>query len=651
MKIRVGLVIIALLAALSWGASGQGRILDLSAHDFNKDGHSLSGKWEFYWNQLLSPTDFSTALPFEDISVPQSWSRLGHPLLGVATYRLRLLLPDQQQGLALFFPVIDASSKIWINGTLIKETGVVSADRQVYQPRLMSAFVPLPEKTKSIDLIVQVANFSYTHAGIGGSSRIDRSSTLVERMNRTNGVENFFSGSLIALFIYQVILYFLFQRGKPYLWLALICLSVALRSLIIHGGSFLLPNLFPQVSWEIWKKIEYGGVYAVSALFPLYVYHLFPDFSPRKPIRVFVIVALALVALVIVTPQYIYGRVLDVCHLMLVLGFIYAFYSIRNAWKAGSEDAKIILFGVLASFPFILIEILKNSRLLFIEFGFMFLVEIGVLVFLIFQVFLLASHYAKAYRQVEVARASLEKTVTERTSQLTTANEVKDRLLSIMSHDIRSPLNSLRGLLTLFNQGHMTKDELTNFAKVVERDLNKTGMLVDNILFWTAAQLKGVKIKMESFDLARLIEQNIQLLQTFADSKKLRIIKEVTSPLVMQSDKNILYLVLRNLLSNVIKFSREEDTILIRAGKTSTHFFLEVKDNGTGIDEETLHKLNNPKETRSKEGTEEEKGAGLGLLLSRTYLSEIGGQLLVSSEEGKGSTFRVELPLTSVATE
>ena len=78
-------------------------------------------------------------------------------------------------------------------------------------------------------------------------------------MNRSNGIENFFAGSLIAMFVYQMILYFLYHRGKPYLWLALICLGVALRALIVHGGSFLLPNLFPFVSFEIWKKLEFGN--------------------------------------------------------------------------------------------------------------------------------------------------------------------------------------------------------------------------------------------------------------------------------------------------------------------------------------------------------------------------------------------------------
>src|SRR6185369_15506185 len=161
---------------------------------------------------------------------------------------------------------------------------------------------------------------------------------IFEYKNRINGVENFFAGSLMALFVYQLILYFLYHRGKPYLWLGLICLGVALRALIVHGGSFLLPNLFPQVEWEYWKKIEFGSVYAISALFPLYVYHLFSDQAPKWPVWIFVGVGVVLCATVMVTPQYVYGRLLEVCHGILLLAFIYAVYSIRRAWKAGSSD-------------------------------------------------------------------------------------------------------------------------------------------------------------------------------------------------------------------------------------------------------------------------------------------------------------------------
>jgi len=436
----------------------------------------------------------------------------------------------------------------------------------------------------------------------------------------------------------------LFHRGKPYLWLALICLGVALRAVIVHGGSFLLPNLFPFVPWEIWKKIEFGSVYAISALFPLYVYHLFYQQAPKKLIWIFVGVATFLCGAVVVTPQYVYGGLLEICLLMLLLSFMYAIYTIAKAWRAGSEDARIILFGVLASFPFILLEIVKNSRFFPMEVQFMYMVELGVLVFLLFQVYLLASHYAKSYKNLETLNQNLEKIVEERTGQLVTANTVKDRLLSVVSHDIKSPLNSLRGILSLYNRGSVSKDEFSHFTKQLESDLGKTSMLVENILFWTASQLKGVQVSLEKFNLTLLLEENIQLFQTIAGIKKIVIRHDVPPGLTIKSDRNILNLVLRNLLSNAIKFSFESGEITITVKELKSSILIEVKDQGVGIDEETIQSLMNVQTTKSTAGTTYEKGTGLGLALCRDYLEQMGGKLGIESIQGSGSTFTVELP-------
>ena len=237
--------------------------------------------------------------------------------------------------------------------------------------------------------------------------------------------------------------------------------------------------------------------------------------------------------------------------------FVYAVYSIVKAWRAGNPDARVIFFGVMASFPFILTEILKNSLFHPVSFGFMYLVELGVLVFLLFQVYLLAHHYAKSYQKLETVNQDLERIVGERTSQLSTANKVKDRLLSVMSHDIKSPLNSLRGILQIYNMGAITQEEFSTFARQVENDLNTTSMLVENILYWTAGQVKGIQVTKEVFDLKSLLEENLRLFHTAVVNKKLNVTHNVMKPLTLHTGRNILNLAVRNLIANAIKFSFE----------------------------------------------------------------------------------------------
>jgi signal transduction histidine kinase len=620
---------------------------DLSRDTFENGPLYLSGTWEFYWNKLLVPGDFATRQTPEWIHVPGSWHRQGnYTTLGFATYRLQIIMPKTYHSLSLYIPIINSSAKIWINGNLVEEIGKVSDSEEPYKARLSPAFVSLPENKRSLEIIIQASNFTYFSGGIAGTPQIDKSSAIFARMGRTNGVENFFAGSLIAMFIYQLILYFLYHRGKPFLWLALICLGVALRALIVHGGSFFLPNLFPAISWEFWKKIEFGSVYGIVALFPLYIYHLFPGYAPKKPIAFFVVIAAILCLAVIITPQYVYGKLLDVSHVGLLIAFIYAVYSIGRAWKAGNLDARIILFGVFASFPFILAEILKNTRFFpSVNIELMYMVEMGVLVFLLFQVYLLANHYATSYKNLETLNLNLEKIVDERTNQLITANTVKDRLLSVMSHDIKSPLNSLRGILQLYNKSAVSKEEFATFAQHIENDLNRTSMLVENILYWTASQLKGVQVKMEAFDLYLLIEENVQLFKTIVANKNIRLNHDTKKNLILNTDRNILNLVLRNLIANAIKFSYSGSVVQIQVNLTENTLHILVKDEGVGMDSAVFKTLFTPASIVSTPGTVNEKGTGLGLSLCLEYLKRVGGDLSVQSEKDKGTTITVVLPV------
>jgi two-component system sensor histidine kinase ChiS len=619
---------------------------DLSEHNFETDGAvSLSGEWEFYWSKLLTPNDFTHDQQPEWLWA-YSWNRQSdHPAVGYATYRVRLKLPQHHRGLTIFILAFNSAGKIWLNNELVLESGTVSSQQESHVPKLGNSVVTIPENLQDVELVIQISNWTYFSGGFAGAPRINTSEAMFAESNRTNGVENFFAGSLIAMFLYQIILYFLYHRGKPHLWLALICLGVALRALIVHGGSFLLPNLFQQIPWEVWKKIEFGSVYLIVALFPLYVYHLFIDHAPKKPLFVLLGISAGIFIPVLFTPQYVYGKLLEVAHLGLLLAFIYAVYSISRAWKGGNKDARIILFGVLSSFPFILAEILKNSQVLPFNIGFMYLVEIGVLVFLLFQVYLLANHYANAYRNLEMMNQNLEKAIVERTKQLVTTNTVKDRLLSVMSHDVKSPLNSLRGVLNIYNKGAISKDEFGQLTLQIENDLGKTSMLVDNILHWTASQLKGVSLKMETFGLYSLIEENIRLFDTFSVRKKISIHHNVLPKTQITSDRNILNLVLRNLLSNALKFSFERGKVTIDVKPNDNWFELSVQDEGIGMDGDMLSSLLNPKFTVSTTGTDNEQGTGLGLGLCRDYVQKAGGNLSVESTVGKGTTFKITLPL------
>lgn len=618
-------------------------ILDASSYNFDAGpAVVVNSAWGIYWHQLLTPITVLRAGHPEMLSTGPGWTESDNrPAIGYGTYRISLRLPHNHHGLSLYFPIINASSRVWLNGKWAASTGAVSDNPERYRPELTTLLVPLPDKEEVVDVLIQAANFTHPDGGFSNYPRIDRTPDLVEDLARANGIQNFFAGCLIAMALYQLILFSLYRKGRPFLWLSLICLGVAARALVIHSGSLLLPTLFPGVSWEIWKKLEFGSVYAIVAFFPLYVHDLFPRYANRKHLLFFVGLGILATGLVVVTTQVTFGVVLEVVHAAYLLTFIYAFLTISRAWKGGEWDAKIILLGILVSFPFILLEIMKNSALIALDIPNMYYVELGVLVFLLFQVYLLANHQALSHKALEIMNVNLEGIVNERTRELRTANDVRDRLLSVISHDVRSPLNTLQGLLDLYNQGHVKSEEFSQFSRQIQGQLGNTNLLVENILVWTSAQLKGRQPKREDFNLKEVIDHNLELFRSAAKSKNITLVSDIQEDTPMRWDKNILHLALRNLIVNAIKFSHDGGTVRITLNTLPGEYQLQVTDTGIGMDRATLDAIVHTQSAASREGTQQERGAGIGLSLVHEYLLHAGGRLMAESEEGKGSRFTI----------
>lgn len=633
------------LAGYSYGQSNLNGIVDLRNHNFQaSELASLAGNWEFYYGELLYPTDFrSKKDAIQYLKVPGSWKRQGDfPVLGYGTYRCQVILGVDQRDLLLYISNINSASKIWINGVERAKSGIVSSDPEIFKAELSTIYASIPEQTDTLEIVIQVANFAYFSAGIS-SPRIGLSKDVIAYKNGRNGIENFFAGILIAMFVYQIILYLLHTSGKPNLWLALICLGVALRGLVLSGGSFFLPGLFPDVSFEIWKKIEFGSIYLIVAIFPLYIHHLFRGSSSKIIVGLFCVVAMFLFITVLLTPQYVYGLMLEVCHIALLLSFVYAFYTIAHAWRHGNLNARIIFFGVIASFPFIILEILKNSMFVNLNVPFAYLVELGVLVFLLFQVYILARHYSKSFKSLEVMNRELEAEVIERTSELVESNDIKDRLLSVISHDVKSPLNSLQGLISIYRAQAITREEFEKFMDTLEGNLGTTNALVENILYWTASQRSGEDVKSEQVDIEQIVNESIGHVQGIARQKGLEITHDVPGNLELITDRGILHFTLRNLISNAIKFSHPGGNIHIYTKQSEDQLLLTVQDSGIGMSKEQIKHLFDADLAQSTVGTKSEKGTGLGLGLCRKYLHKIGAEISVSSETGKGSRFSIIL--------
>lgn len=612
-----------------------GQPIDFSKFNFDTNGNQvLKGPWQFHFGDLLNPTDTTRSNATKSIYTPHAWLIDGHEMYGVGSYQIKLKLPVQREGqLAVFIPYVRTAGRVYVNGYLMDSVGTVGS-KEIHKSHLGSTLIPLPNQ-ENVDIQIDVSNYEFRWGGLG-TIQIGKLSALRNSQFIRNSFDIFFVGSLLAMSLYLVTMYFLYREGYSFLFLSLICLAVVLRTLTTESSSLLLPALFPDFGWGLWKKIEFFSVYSITAFFPLYVSHVFPNESNKRIDIIFGIVASLLCLTVIFTSHSVYVLALDVCHVGLLLGFVYACVVTFKAWRNKNSDARTLLIGILVAFPFIFLEILKNSALQ-IPIPFTHLVEFGVLSFLLFQVYVLANHYAMTYQQLEVV-------VKNKTAELIESNEIKNKMLAILSHDIRGPVNNLKAVLNMFNKGHLSLDEMRPMTMKIERQAGNVSLLIENILLLVKSQLNGIVIKKESFALGDWVKSHYTLYNLQAQEKDIRFRSDIPDHLTVKADKNVVSLVVRNLIANAIKFSNRGTEIHVTGSEVDDLVLLSVIDTGKGMTPEQVQAIFTRKASIwSVSGTEKETGIGLGLKLCREYLLEMGSDLEIKSTPGVGTKVSIAL--------
>jgi len=201
----------------------------------------------------------------------------------------------------------------------------------------------------------------------------------------------------------------------------------------------------------------------------------------------------------------------------------------------------------------------------------------------------------------------------------------------------------LRNLFRHVQQYNLPAKEIKNIIPDVVNDLNYTTGLMENLLQWAKSQMQSDSIRPQNIDISLLIEETFQLLHLQAEAKKIRTSFKSEKNVCISADRDMISLVLRNLVSNAIKFTPESGSVIIGVQTLDNYVEIYVKDTGLGMNDETLEKLNQNNYYSTK-GTASESGTGLGLMLCKEFLIKNGGQLFIESKPGKGSTFSFTLP-------
>ncbi len=227
--------------------------------------------------------------------------------------------------------------------------------------------------------------------------------------------------------------------------------------------------------------------------------------------------------------------------------------------------------------------------------------------------------------------------------ELEDLNHLKDKLLSIVSHDFRSPLNTLKGSLSLLVRGALSADEFKMLTKDLLEKLDHTYNLLENLLHWAKSQMEGMKVYPKRIDLNKIGDDCIELLAPIAEKKLVKLHNQIALESAAYADNEMIKLVIRNLISNAIKFSNARGEVLLRSELQDEQLIISVKDVGTGISNENQERLFRT-ESVTTSGTSNERGIGLGLLLCKDFVERNGGRIWFESEYMKGSTFYFTLP-------
>ena len=225
-------------------------------------------------------------------------------------------------------------------------------------------------------------------------------------------------------------------------------------------------------------------------------------------------------------------------------------------------------------------------------------------------------------------------------------NDSKDKFLSIIAHDLRKPFNSIMGFSNVLLEQIQEKnyDEIGKYAEIIRDSSQHALDLLTNLLQWARSQTGRMEFKPEPVEIETIIHETIKLLNDFAQQKSITISCELLDKSPVSADKSMIAAVLRNLISNAVKFTEPGGKVVVSARRKKNGMMVTIADTGVGIKKEVIDKLFQIKETLSTPGTLEEKGTGIGLILCKEFVEKHGGRIGVSSTPNQGSRFYFTIP-------
>jgi signal transduction histidine kinase len=654
-------------------------ILDMQNYDFDEQWYlKLDGEWEFYWESFIDTDAFTKDPPPEPslfVKVPGYWKDYVHETFdfggeGYATYRLRIILPeDFTSKIGFDIPVFDASFNLFLDGDLVWSNGKPGNSWANSEPAYDPGRIQYRPLSDTLQVLIHVSNFHHRRGAFWRSMQIGHPDKIAKIEYRYRFISFLSLGFLLAFSLFFFFFFIFYQEDKMILFFSLVLAGMFIR--LLHTDLYPI-NYLIDIPWNCLIRMEYVGSFLAFGAGLWCLYLLFPVryMLPVSRINtVFVVLSIGVITFFDVK-VFAYTMFYFQPGVLLLLLY-YLVVSIRRV-LLGKRDEVIYLVAILVLMAAFINDVwIANSQTAISK---DYTMHFAIMVFVFLHASMIIRNWIMAFKErgklmkeIEYINRNLENLIEERTKELNMrtqeiqhknenieaqnkelkeALDFKNKIFSIIAHDLKSPVASLvqNSVLLDFDLEEDKRTQLfTSFRELSNSALN----LIDNLLYWGRSQGDQVNFNPESIDIRPVIEE------VYAQHKEMAVQKSISLEAAFEggtkafADKELIEIILRNLVSNAIKFTNEGGSVRITVSKDPENehlMHLDVKDNGVGIPENGLEDLLGNKEMISTAGTLREKGTGLGLRLCYELVKLHNGDLRIESVKDKGTTVKISLP-------
>ncbi|MEM8525824.1 MAG: ATP-binding protein [Bacteroidota bacterium] len=605
---------------------------DASQHDFSENVlFFLDGQWDFYWNELLTPQEIASGkYTPSKIPVPHNWNvptedHTARPVHGYATYQARVRLPKNAPELTISTPYLPTSSAIYINDVLLLENGKVSKTKDFQEFNMLPITLPIQNEEQELTITIQISNYDLHKSGILHNVSLGVANDMLLQLKHSLFFSLLVAGGTFFLGLFFMLTIFTKRFNNRLFYFGLLIASFGYWK---SAASKVYNHFFPDLDWIFSLRIEFVALFLANFAFMGFINSVYPK-QNWKPFILFAQgVEILLIILAVFLPLRILFPIVGFHVNWIAVEMIYLGFVIFRAIKTKSKNIVFTIWGLAGGTLNLAIYLLQDKNIISAQEAVFFITNTTLLLVLgMLIVDKLFFDYTKLSKRAEIAM------------------RVKSQFLSVVSHEMRTPMNAVIGMTELLAKTPLSESQ-TEYVEAIQVSGNSLITIIDDILDITRIQEGKIRVEQRTFDLHVLLKQTHKTFQKMASEKSLNLSLNIHHkvPQHIKSDPARIRQILDNLLSNAVKFTQKGSIHITVYTKKVTEPLIElhftVEDTGIGIAAENLKSIFDQFSQEDSSLSRRHMGIGLGLPISRRLAQLMKGEVSVESVEGKGSVFR-----------